>query len=261
MPKLSAGKLVLSIDLELNTDALDLIQEQSLEALHIRLMEVMASFDVAATWAVSDPAVSAATDRILAAAQPHEIAVLGDSTWVGHSAGRGRFARELSRRVLGARSAGLPITTLALRNVALDDHSDLVVKNGLTVVREGIASADGRAQAKEQSGLPALHYGLWSLPPTLLLPQASGWLPGSWRLRRRLEGCIARSELLHVVVDAPHMLRVGSSSERQLASLLEHASLRRRQGRLQIETLAQAASQLVGGRRVSSARSILKSAA
>src|SRR5690554_2760107 len=62
------------------------------------LVEILDSYRLAATWAVGDPAHSAVTTLVTRSSVPHELALLGDHHWVGPTAGRTRFARELARR-------------------------------------------------------------------------------------------------------------------------------------------------------------------
>ncbi|HEY3395775.1 MAG TPA: hypothetical protein VGK58_23940, partial [Lacipirellulaceae bacterium] len=86
------------------------------------------------TWAVSDPAYSAATPLILRSAGAHELAILGDANWVGPTAGRTRFARELARRVSQARAAGINLKTLVPRVDSVQPHIDLVIKQRISAV-------------------------------------------------------------------------------------------------------------------------------
>ena len=138
------GSLVISIDLELAPrQRMRLDDQRRLASTTDSLIEALRDCRLAATWAVADPAVSAATEVIRAAAEnnnaendnAHDIAVLGDHTWIGPQAGRTRFARELSRRVLRAQVAGIGVSTLGVRDAVLSDHLDLLVQHGIPAVR------------------------------------------------------------------------------------------------------------------------------
>ena len=112
------------------------------------------------TWAVSDPAYSAATPLILRSAGAHELAILGDANWVGPTAGRTRFARELARRVSQARAAGINLKTLVPRVESVHRHIDLVIKQQISAVA-GVEPP----QANRGLAIPrALHYGVWEIP-------------------------------------------------------------------------------------------------
>src|SRR5436853_3167817 len=87
-------------------------RHQELANVTRQLVATMDSERIPATWAVSDPAHSAATSLIRKSPIEHEFAILGDANWVGPTAGRTRFARELVRRLTQARAAGLDVTTL-----------------------------------------------------------------------------------------------------------------------------------------------------
>src|ERR1700678_731444 len=83
---LSRGILTVSIDLELDPLHCRPRQQLSLDRVGTQLLELLARYRIPATWAVADPAVSAATEKLSASGQGHEIAVLGDQAWVGSDA-------------------------------------------------------------------------------------------------------------------------------------------------------------------------------
>src|SRR5262245_64047464 len=112
------GTLVLSIDLELDPVRHERLLERQLDLVRSELVALTKAAAIPATWAVADPVLSAATDSILAANCGHEIAVLGDQAWLGPGCGRERLARELARRFSAPRKAGIPVSTLAVRNFA-----------------------------------------------------------------------------------------------------------------------------------------------
>src|SRR5262245_66676994 len=87
------GTLVLSIDLELDLEHHERQLERRLDEVRSQLVEMTRAAGIAATWAVADPMLSAASESILAAGCGHEIAVLGDQAWLGPGCGRARLAR------------------------------------------------------------------------------------------------------------------------------------------------------------------------
>jgi hypothetical protein len=113
------GTLVLSVDLEPELKQRRGDQPERLDLVRRELLELTCASALPATWAVADPVHSVATESIRAASAGHEIAVLGEPAWLGPGCGRGRLERELARRFDGARKAGIPTTTLALRRLAL----------------------------------------------------------------------------------------------------------------------------------------------
>lgn len=193
------------------------------------------------TWAVSDPAYSAATPLILRSAGAHELAILGDANWVGPTAGRTRFARELARRVSQARAAGINLKTLVPRVESVQRHVDLVIKQQITA----LAGVDS-PQANRGQAIPrALHYGVWEIPVSAAMPLPTRWwFSGKRFLFRQIRSAAQSGAVFQLVVDAPAM---DQEAHRGLAIfewlLLRVAELRNR-GMVCVETLAQAAARL-----------------
>lgn len=257
---LSRGLVVFSVDLELPMDQLRVEQGRALDGTTQRLIDLFRQFDIPATWAVADPVHSAATERILAASENHELAVRGDSTWVGSKAGRARFARELSRRVLRARAAGLSATTLIPGEAALDDHLDLIVKHGITAVRGMI---DHAGTARETAQPHALHFGLWEIPGSLSLPGESRWFAGGGRrlrVRRGIDRAITAKKLFQVVINAPR-LSANPKAIRVVERTLHYARKMRDEQFLDVATLADVAARLSNTKPSSPTRSILRASA
>ena len=255
----------LSIDLELDPLKIENGQPRSLEATTQRLVKLLDRLRVPATWAVADPAVSAATEVLLAAGAGHEIAILGDPTWVGQQAGRARFGRELARRVAHAKAAGIAISTLALRGTELADSLDLAVKQDISVVRPNFREGSGGWFSRPVSRTPAaIRFGLWDVPASMRLPCSSRWKFGGGgrrQARSGIDSAIANRGVFQIQVDALTLSDRGNMAEHILEQILRHAIDRQRQGSLEIGTLATVARKLAGDRTVSPARSILHSAA
>jgi hypothetical protein len=257
--------LAISIDVELNPQRRGLNQQRSLEEITRRLIDLLGKHQMPATWAVADPAISAATDRLVSAGAGHEIAILGDRTWVGREAGRSRFHRELARRITRGRAAGLPISTLALRNVELDDHLDLLVKQGITVVRPASEVCARSGWFSRRARQPqALRFGLWEAPGSLRLPgptRSIAGLCGSWSARRGIKGAVDGPGVYHLVIDGLLLAKRGSSGLRMLDKILRYAGKWRRRETLDVATLSGLAKGLSGRRHAAPAKSILRPAA
>jgi hypothetical protein len=251
--------LVLSIDWELEIQHSDPSREQCLDTLRAQLLSMLHRYEIPATWAVADPRMSVATESILTAAVGHEIAVLGDRSWIGPGAGRTRLGRELFRRFDAARHAGIPVHTLATRNVATVADTDLLIAHEVRAVRNPpVASA---SQARRQPAAP-LRYGIWQAPPALLIPAPGAWwMPASWPLKSEINRTIARRGTLHLAIDAVQLVDQGTSALATLESALKHAAARRETGKLAIRTLGQLAEQALAARGSVPTRSILRAAA
>jgi hypothetical protein len=253
------GTLILSVDLELDQGHQDGEEYEHLDQIRRRLVEQMRTHSLPATWAVADPALSVATESILAANSQHEIAVLGDQAWLGPGCGRMRMDRELTRRFEGARKAGIPATTLALRNLEQVRDMDLLLDHRITALRG--PAVESIVLARKLNS-PPIRYGIWQAPPGWKVPpHAAWWTPGSWSICREIKRAIVRQSYLHLAIDAPRLLK---SSERDLAiigKVLRYAAARREAGQLAIETIGQIAARLLAERAAAPSRSILRPAA
>ena len=252
------GSLVISIDLELAPgQRMRLDDQRRLASMADLLIETLRDFDLAATWAVADPAVSAATAVIRAADAAHDVAVLGDHTWIGPQAGRTRFARELSRRVLAAEAALIDVSTLVVRETVLSDHLDLLVKYGITAVRD-----TRTMRLNVPYGAEPVRYGVWRMGATHCLGDAAdGRLGAGWAIRRGLARAAARSEACHLVIDAARLSCAGTGTPRKLQQVLRRIVKLRDREQVSVRTMAQTVRSLTPAHVAMPARSILCPAA
>jgi hypothetical protein len=255
------GRLLISIDLELDVAQRTQADGPRLDEVAGWLVELCRQYQIPATWAVADPARSAASDVVLDGCADHEIAILGDPTWVGPYAGRIRFARELARRVLGARDAGFAASTLVLRDVRLQEHFDLLVKYEISAVRSGMTGTCETLQAWRPK---MLRFGVWHFPVFWKLPGQCRWLPGGggdFTAHRNIQRAIDNKQVTHLVIDGPQLAHSAISARRVIERVLRAASRRREQGLLAIETVGCFAKRLARRRQATPSRSILRPAA
>jgi hypothetical protein len=251
---LRASGLLITFVLEPHADEWNVGRHAGLADLTDNLVRLMAGYRMPATWAVGDPAYSAATSSILSSGVEHEMAVLGDRSWLGRTAGRPRFARELARRVHHARHLGIPISSLIPRGAKVDDHFDLLVKNGVTAI--GGMSPDERRPMSPR----ALRFGLWEWPRTSCLPMQSRWFSGARTLARRIRKSVSAGDWFHLLVDLPAISQESATAERTVVRLLRRVAVLRDRGDISVVTLNQATAQLCKVPASTPQRSILRSA-
>ena len=251
------GHFLATVHLDAVADAHGVEQHKGLADVARRLVRLMDEQRLPTTWAVSDPAHSAATSLVMRSDVDHEMAILGDANWVGPTAGRTRFARELARRVSQARHAGIEITTLVPRVAPVERHLDLVLK-------QRIAAIGG---AQEPNGRPAsprsLHYGLWEFPAARSLPLAgsSFLFNGGWSTWRQVRRAASSAATFHLVIDAPALLEQGPRAEKTIHRLVRRVAELRNRGLVSVETLGAAAARLSEVPAITPQRSILRRAA
>jgi hypothetical protein len=253
------GHFLTTIQLDPVADSRNLERHRALADVSKQLIELMDVHRLPTTWAVSDPAHSAATSHILRSAVPHEFAILGDATWLGPMAGRTRFAHELSRRIAQSRSAGLDVRTLVPRVASVQRHIDLVVKQQITAV----AGVESPVLTIRSIATPrALHYGVWELPIAAKLPMRSGWFSnGGYTTWRRIRGAAREAATFHLLIDAPSICNEGPASVNTIAWLMRRVANLRDRGLVRVETLRATSARLAEVPSIKPQQSILLRAA
>jgi hypothetical protein len=253
------ANVLVTVELDPVADSHSTERHRSLADLTKRLVDCFDAHCLPATWAVNDPAHSAATSLLIRSAVQHELAILGDPNWLGPTAGRTRFARELARRVSQGRAAGINIRSLVPRVESVKRHIDLVVKQQITAV----AGVDSRSQSAFPWPTPhALHYGVWEIPVTDRLPRRALWFfEGGWSVRRKIGRAARDTATFHLTIDAPALEQEGRRAQRSVSWLASRISKLRDRGLIHVETLAGAAARLADLPVPTPQRSILHRAA
>lgn len=253
------GVLTISIDWRADATGPDLVAERAIDQLGDNLAALFDALKLPATLAVAEPAAISSVQGFSASPIGHEIALLGDETWIGRDVTPSRFARELARRIEGGRGAGYSVSTLVVKSLALD-YAGLAARQGITAVRH---MRTDKPTANRGLRSRALHFGLWSFPVTITLPGTSRWWPGGGGGRSAtaaIDQTIAQGGLAQLVIEAPRMA-ARLSSYRVLQRVLRHVKHCRDSGLLEVLTIGAMAARLSTQRQGQPSRSILQSAA
>lgn len=235
--------ITLSLDLELEIGRATATHAQRLDDLTPELVALLDRYDISATWGLADPARSAATDAILASDLPHEIAVLGDRSWLGWGAGGSRANRELARRISGAASRQIAVRSLVLHNESSIANGLPLAELGITTIRQPIGH-----QVLRPVSLAGIGRGLKVAEQVqrLALPRWWNWfMAGStqWDSESQLAAHFSRRSLLsdrtvyHFGLDAQQLCLAGPRALIRLARLLEDLSELRDQHGIRLQTL------------------------
>jgi hypothetical protein len=254
----ASGVLTISIDWNADDAVLDLVAQRAMVHLGDNLAALFDTLKLPATWAVADPETSR-IERFTSSPMQHEIAILGDASWMGREIPPSRVACELARRIESGRAAGYSVSTLATTSPALD-HAHLAVKHGITAVRHARADKSAVSRAPRSR---ALHFGLWSFPVTITLPGQSRFWPGGGGARAAkasIDQAIAQRGLAQLVIESPRLAE-RSGAYRVLQRVLRHVAGRREAGLLEVLTIGAMAARLSSQRQGQPSRSILQSAA
>jgi hypothetical protein len=249
------GHILITVQLDSAATGQKLERHKELAGVTRRLISLADSERLPVTWAVNDPAHSAATSLILQSAVEHEMAILGDANWVGATAGRTRFARELIRRLTQARATGLEVTSLVPHVASIENHIDLVVKQHVTA----IAGFESPESNRHNTSPRAMHYGVWELPISESLPlQRSRFFNGKRSLWKRIRRATSDAGTFHLMIDAPAVSEASQSGESTIAWLAKRIALLRDRGMIRVETLRSMSAQLSDVPAVRPQRSILR---
>jgi hypothetical protein len=252
------GHVLVTVQLDPVADVRNLEKYSELANVARQLIEAAESLRLPVTWAVSDPAHSAATPFILRSKVGHELAILGDANWVGPMAGRTRFARELARRVAQSRSGGIEIHSLVPRAASIERNIDLVVKQRIIAVA-GVETANA---VRHVATPRALHYGVWEMPITSNLPIPATWFSsGGWSTWRRIRRASRDAATYHLVIDAPSLCDEGRRAQSTVVWVMRRVAGLRDRGLVRVETLHEAAERLSAVPGVKPQQSILRRAA
>jgi hypothetical protein len=255
--KPDAGQVVFSIELELAIHRPSLDRQQRLDHLARDLLGLFEQHAIPATWAVADPARSAASAAIRSSTGKHEIAVLGDRSWIGPGAGRLRIERELSRRFEGARRMGMPAMTLVLRNVIEPLDLGLLLAHQIRTV--SYRGDFGGWQAPAAGGL---RFGVWHAPAAWRLPMASRWWsPVRRQARRMLREANCQRRTLHVAIDGDALVDQQEAGLAQVRAVVEEVARLHAQGGILLATLGEVGAAELAFRSAQPSRSLLKPAA
>ena len=253
------GVINFSVELDWASRQPARIKDGQLGMLASQLVELLDHYRAPATWALSEPATSPVCERILCSRGGHEIALLGDASWIGPDVARATTAYELNRRVRAARDAQLYVSSLVLRDTVLSNELDLILQCDLTAVSGAIAE-----KSRHSSPISACRIGVWYSAPQAILPHRIPRLPfiGAVHKARQAVRRTARSAATtNLAINAGQLLQLKRPGMRALESVLRRVDRWRRRRMLEVETLAETSLRHVRAFRSSPSRSILRSAA
>jgi len=243
------GTVVLSIDVPSEGTADGRVND----TLARKLFHMVESRHLPASWVPMVPQRFSLRDKLAVSNSRHDLALVGDSTWIGKTAGRTRFARELAARVDATRAANIHVAAIALRDAELDDHLDLLVKHRVGMIR-GQRRGDTRLQPQ------SVRFGVWYSPISAVLPQPQdwSWFGTKWSVRQIVRRAIRDGGVAHVVVDAARM--DGPAALNDMELVLAHLQRQRDKGVLAVTSLSGLAASLVRKPNGRKAKSILHAA-
>jgi len=251
----SGATVTLSIDLELAIGKQTEQGQERLEGVTAGLVDLLESLGMPATWGVSNPALSAGRDVILAGHVRHEIAVLGERFWLGDGTSPSRLAQEFQRRFEGARQAGLDVSTLLLRDQVERLDLNLLLGHGIHAVRGlGTMACDEDASLSAET----MRFSIWQASHPTLIPLAGSWWQAEpWAFGQRLNQAVRAQRPLHLVLNAGKMADLSDLGMPAVSAVLQKLGQLQARGQVQIQTLGTLARQHLSRRSSRPSRSVL----
>ncbi|HJT33152.1 MAG TPA: hypothetical protein VJ783_14005 [Pirellulales bacterium] len=260
MPCSATGVCVLSIDLfpgSVATGSNGRARDSAVAEVRQRLAEA----NLPATWALTAGDLVEASQSPTASPARSEIALIADRAWAGAEANRERFADALARSLAEARRAGCRVTTLVFDESPRELHDDLLVKYGITAVRQRTAHpasvSFARSTARDAHPgtvgcLRSLRWGLWELVDTIDAIEL-----GPRRTLKTLDRVARDGGEIAIVIDGAKL----AGGLKTLARLVDRLNCLRGDGTLVTHTVCDAVVSRMPSRQVPAARSILRRAA
>ena len=261
--------LVISIDVDLKRvisvdagqpDRISLADHHArVESLQ-QLLQLFQQARLPATWGFSDPANSRFVPELVDGSDVHEVALLGDTSWISQEAGRKGLCQHLVQRVSAVRQLGCEVSTLAIYDGDLADDYDLLAKHQISIVRNSASKQRSRNRSQRHR---SLRYGLWEAPPAVHVSPAAplwAWQP-SMVINRVLRRTIRYGGVGHLVLDMTASQYATSKEMNFVRRVLKTVSGYQRSGILQVCTLRELAAQWRPPQQRVTAQSLLKIAA
>ena len=261
------SSLIISIDVELTRVAdadrparISLVDHRSRIASLQQLLKLFQEAQVPATWGFSDPASSQFVPELIDESGMHEVALLGDASWINLEQGRRGFCQQLVQRLADARQVGCELSTLALYDGQLQDDFDLLAKHQISMVRQ---PGSKRRSGKDTPRHRTLRYGLWETPrATLVSPSTRAWSRRSKMIvNRAIRRTIRHGGIGHIGLDFTAGQYASPRVLDFVARVLETVNKHRRDDQLEVCTLRELATRWRPRQQVVSARSLLRVAA
>ncbi len=109
------GHLMITVELEPAAPEFNISQRRKLVNFTEMLVGAFSAERICVTWAAAVPEKSAVMTSIIRSAVNHEVALLGDESWLGPEVRRPHFAQALSQRLGQGLGAGVRSSTIVTR--------------------------------------------------------------------------------------------------------------------------------------------------
>jgi len=168
------GNFQFCVDLGLGEDQTAISQHQQLAEMAGKLLDLFEQHQIPATWATPLSLTPRVAPVLCGSSTQHELAILGQSNWMGDEMRRAHVVESLEDHLSDARKYDVTIRSIVLRDSQGEMHHELFAKHGLRVVREAV---DRPIRSQATRDPVATRKGAWFVSATALFP-ATGCIFG-----------------------------------------------------------------------------------
>lgn len=255
-----AGHFQFCVDLGLPADQTALAQHREMNLLIEQIAGTFARHNVTATWATTQSVNSPAANIIRSADDRHEIALLGDKSWLSATIRREEIIHHFTENMQHAQEVGNPIRTLVLRDAAPESLYVIFKKRGIDNLRP-MPLQEFTRQSQRDPGLKI--NGMWVTHATGVFP-ACGRVLGRFdigcRGKQILNRSRSKSMTEHLSIVASKMMVNPTAALRALDRIVRYAAKFEEQGSVRLETMDQTTTRWEPQRSIPQ-RSVLRPAA
>lgn len=234
------GNFQFCIDTGLPAHQTALAQHREMNLLIEQLAGTFARHDVVATWAMTQSVNSPLAEIIHSADERHELALLGDNSWLSESIRREEVIHHFSENMRHAADVGKPINTLVLRDEASETLFPVFKKRGINTLRPVVPTEFSRASQREPA---QRNNDMWVSASTAVFPARGrflGRMDVGFRGKQILNRARQKKTTEQLTIVAARMMENPTATLRSMDRILRFAAKFAKHGTLNVETIRQA---------------------
>ncbi len=233
------GYFQFCVDLGLTADQTAISQHRELCEMTQQLLSLFDEHQIPVTWASPLSMVAHVVEMMQISKTPHELAILGDASWLEDGQRRAVVIESIEDFVELARQNHQVVNSIVLRDSRGTMHHEIFAKHGLSIVRtpveDGVATHASRDPVTSRNGC-------WNVAANAVFPSAGALLGRfdiGFRAKQILRRSLKRKAAEHLSISAAAMVAQPKSVQ-ALTRIVQHVVRLSNAKSIQCETLRQA---------------------